>query len=175
MSQAELRKVWLDAGRPGAARFYAAARRADLPIKLADARRFVEAQETRQVFAPSPRSRGRVTSTRQDDKWQADILDFKQMDASQNGGMRNVLMVVDVFTRFLWAVPMEDKAGETVADAFEAVLRTNGGGPAEVDTLGGTEFGATFDALLENTTSRTARKASTTRTPWRSSMPLSSD
>ena len=51
MSEAELRAVWLEAGRPGVDKFYAAALRGGLAIKRKDAQDFVKKQETRQVFA----------------------------------------------------------------------------------------------------------------------------
>jgi hypothetical protein len=99
MTDAQLRKVWLDAGRPGVARFRAVAQRAGYPIKLAEARQFVQAQETRQVFAPAPASKGHVTAARLDDKWQADLIYFKQADVKENKGMRVALLVTDVFSR----------------------------------------------------------------------------
>ncbi len=54
MSEAELRTVWLEAGRPGVDKFFAAALRGGLAIKRKDAQEFVKKQETRQVFAPGP-------------------------------------------------------------------------------------------------------------------------
>ena len=149
MTDAQLRKVWLDAGRPGVARFRAVAQRAGYPIKLADARQFVQAQETRQVFAPTPASKGHVTAARLDDKWQADLIDFKQADVKENKGMRVALLVTDVFSRFSWVELLPDKAAATVAKAFEEIMRRSARKPAEVDSDGGTEFGRVFDEMLE--------------------------
>jgi hypothetical protein len=149
MTDAELRKVWLDARRPGVARFRAVAQRAGYPLKLAEARQFVEAQGTRQVFVPAPQSKGHVTAARLDDKWQVDLIDFKQADAKENKGMRVALLVTDVFSRFSWVELLPDKAAATVAKAFEAILRKSGRKPAEVDSDGGTEFGRVFDDMLE--------------------------
>ena len=70
------------------------------------------------------------------------------MDASKNNGYKNVLVVVDVFSRFAWAIPMESKTTEAVVEAFEGILR-GGRKPAEVDTVGGLEFGARFTSILE--------------------------
>jgi transposase InsO family protein len=149
MTDAQLRKVWLDAGRPGIARFRAVAQRAGYPIKLAEARQFIQSQETRQIFAPTPASKGHVTAARLDDKWQADLIDFKQANAKENEGNRVVLIVTDVLSRYTWAEPLADKAAETVAKAFEAIMRKTGRKPAEVDSDGGNEFGRVFDEMLE--------------------------
>ena len=148
MSEAELRTVWLEAGRPGVDKFYAAALRGGLAIKRKDAQEFVKKQETRQVFAPGPVSSGNVTASRIDDRWQVDLIDWKQMDASKNNGYKNVLVVVDVFSRFAWAIPMENKTTEVVVNALEGIMR-GGRKPSEVDTDGGLEFGARFTSFLE--------------------------
>ena len=148
MSEEELRKVWLEAGRPGVDKFYAAALRSRLVVTRKTAQEFVRKQETRQVFAPGPVSSGRVTAARLDDLWQVDLIDWKQMDASKNNGYKNVLVVVDVFSRFAWAIPLESKTTEAVTEAFEGILR-GGRKPAEVDTDGGLEFGARFTSFLE--------------------------
>ena len=71
------------------------------------------------------------------------------MDTSKNEGYQNVLVVVDVFSRFAWAVPMESKTIEATTNAFEGIMRESGRKPSEVDTDGGLEFGAKFTSFLE--------------------------
>jgi hypothetical protein len=94
-------------------------------------------------------SKGHVTAARLDDKWQADLVDFKQADAKENKGMRVALLVTDVFSRYSWVELLPDKAAATVAKGFEAILRKSGRKPAEVDSDGGTEFSRVFDEMLE--------------------------
>ncbi len=148
MSEEELRAVWLEAGRPGVGKFYAAVLRSRLPVTRKAAEEFVKKQETRQVFVPGPTSSGRVTAARLDDRWQVDLINWKQMDASKNNGFKNVLVVVDVFSRYAWAVPMESKTTEEGVKTFEGILRGSGRKPFEVDTDGGLEFGARFTSFL---------------------------
>ena len=95
MSEKQLKQVWLESGRPGIAKLYAAAARAGLPATRRAIVNFIKAQETRQIFAPAPRSNGRVVSTRIDDTWQADLIDFKRMDEKKNEGCRVVSVIVD--------------------------------------------------------------------------------
>ena len=149
MTEAQLREVWVDAGRPGIAKLYAAARRKNLDATLANVRSFVKAQESRQIFAPGPASSGKVSSSRLDDRWQADVIDWKQMDAEKNKGMKNTLVVVDVFSRFVWAVPLPSKSPEEVTRAFRSILKVSRRTPAEVDSDGGAEFGGVFDDMLD--------------------------
>jgi len=146
---AQLRTVWDEAGRPGAAKLYDAARRKGLDVSRAAAAAFVKGQETRQVFAPGPRSQGRVTATGVDDRWQVDLIDWKQMDPGKNQGFRNVLIAVDVFSRFAWAVPMKEKTQKAAIAALRSIMDKSGRKPAEVDSDAGQEFGSAFDAMLE--------------------------
>ena len=149
MSEEELRTVWIEQGRPGVEKLYAAALRAGLEVKRQTVQAFVKSQGTKQIFGPGPKSDGKVTATRVDDRWQADLIDFKQMDSSLNKGFKNILVVVDVFSRFAWAVPMETKSAEATAKAFGSILES-GRKPSELDTDGGLEFsGGTFEAFLE--------------------------
>ncbi len=67
MSEEQLRAVWLEAGRPGVDKFYAAVLRSDMAVRRQAAQEFVKRQETTQVFAPGPKSGGRVTATRAGD------------------------------------------------------------------------------------------------------------
>ena len=147
--EVQLRTIWIESGRPGAAKLYAAARRRGLDVKRPVVDAFVKQQETRQVFAPAPKSQGKVTATNLDDRWQADLIDWKQMDATQNKGFKNVLVVVDVFSRYAWAVPMESKSQEDAVKAFGKVLWTSGRKPAEINSDGGQEFGAAFTEFVE--------------------------
>ena len=75
--QEELREPWVESGRPGVAKLLAAVRRQGLAVSKSDVESFVRRQETRQVFAPGPKSGGKVTASGIDDRWQADALDLK--------------------------------------------------------------------------------------------------
>ena len=77
-----------------------------------------------------------MTATGVDDRWQVDLIDWKQMDASQNNGVRNVLLAVDVFSRSVWAVPMESKTQEATVAALRGVFATSGRKPARSTATG---------------------------------------
>jgi hypothetical protein len=150
------------------AKLYTAVRKRGLDVSRADVDAFVKKQETRQVFAPAPKSQGKVTATNIDDRWQVDIIDWKQMDAAQNKGFKNVLVVVDVFSRFAWAVPKESKSQDDTIKALGKILKTSKRKPVEVDSDSGQEFGAAFTEFLEGKDiARRTKQPGHTRTPWR--------
>ena len=61
-SLARLRVIWQAAGRPGQAKFRAAASRKGLNLSVKKAANFVRSQPIAQAFVPAPRSEGKVTS-----------------------------------------------------------------------------------------------------------------
>ena len=45
-----------------------------------------------------------------------------QQFSKWNKGYRYLLMVLDVFSKYGWIVPLKDKKGETVAEAFKKIF-----------------------------------------------------
>ena len=60
----------------------------------------------------------KVYSNGIDDIWSADLVDMSSY-SKQNKHYKYLLMVIDVFSKYGWIVPIKNKKGETVADAFK--------------------------------------------------------
>ena len=58
-----------------------------------------------------------------DAQWQADLADMQSI-AMQNGGMRYLLTVIDVFFKFAWAIPVHSKNAKSLTAVFGQVLTT---------------------------------------------------
>ena len=86
---------------------------------------------------PPPVYKGNVTSGRIDDRWAADLLSFASRPATRDKIYRHVLLVQDIFSRYLWAAPLPSTAW--ARSAFEGIL-DQGRKPRELNTDGGTEF-----------------------------------
>ena len=56
-----------------------------------------------------------------DAQWEADLADMQGI-ARQNGGMRYMFTVIDVFSMFAWAVPVHSKDAKAITAAFDQVL-----------------------------------------------------
>ena len=76
----DLQAIYNISGRPGAAKLRDAARRRGLNVSLKEAQNFVRGQSAAQVFAAPPQADGKVTGPELNQRWQADLLDFKQQD-----------------------------------------------------------------------------------------------
>ena len=85
-----------------------------------------------------------------DAQWQADLADM-QGTARQNGGMRYLLTVIDVFSKFAWAVPVHSKGAKAITAAFKQVLTiANPRHPKHLQTDKGKEFfNSKFQTLMK--------------------------
>ena len=83
-------------------------------------------------------------------QWQTDLADMQCID-KQNGGMRYLLTVIDVFSKFAWAIPVHSKDAKAITTAFVQVLTTaNLRYPQRLQTDKGKEFfNSDFQALIK--------------------------
>ena len=78
-----------------------------------------------------------VVSKNVDDIWAADLVEMQSFSKS-NKGYKYILMVIDVFSKFGWAVPLKTKTGLAVEDALRKIFKKNE--PAMLWTDKGKEF-----------------------------------
>lgn len=99
--------------------------------------------------APVQFKRNPILVANMDDQWQADLL-FLDNLGKFNEGMKIILIVIDVVSRFMWVEPMKTKTGVSTTAAFEAILeRASPRKPKKLQTDKGTEFlNSTFQSML---------------------------
>ena len=57
-----------------------------------------------------------------------------------NNGFRFLLCVVDVFSKYAWVVPLKDKKGVSIVDAFQKILDKSRRKPNKIWVNKGSEF-----------------------------------
>jgi hypothetical protein len=79
---------------------------------------FLEDQSTYQLHKPAKKKFAfrKTMASYVDQQWQADLVDMQAFE-KQNKGYKYILTVIDVFSRFAWAMPLKTKRGE-VKDLF---------------------------------------------------------
>ena len=82
-----------------------------------------------------------------DDTWAADLVEMQPF-ARFNNGIKYILMIIDVFSKYGWAVPLKSKSGIGVAEAFTKIFKTNK--PKMLWTDKGKEFYNTYVAKVLN-------------------------
>ena len=53
--------------------------------------------------------------------WDADLADM-QLIRTFNKKLRFLLCVIDLFSKYAWGLPLKDKKGVTIANAFQNIL-----------------------------------------------------
>ena len=57
-----------------------------------------------------------------DEIWAVDSIDMKAF-SKDNNGIKYLLTVIDIFSKFVWIVPLKRKTGQEVANAFPRILK----------------------------------------------------
>ena len=80
-------------------------------------------QLTRELHKPIIRNLKKKTvySGSRDNIWGADLADT-QLISKFNKGFRLLLCVIDIFSKYAWVVPLKDKKGITIVNAFQKIL-----------------------------------------------------
>jgi len=105
-------------------------------VASAERRRLVE-----ELHAPARRNfpRRRVIVRGYDDLWQADIVEMHPYSRF-NKGYHYILTVIDVLSKYAWAVPLKSKSGSETANAIAEIIRKSGRHPKNLQTDMGKEF-----------------------------------
>ena len=80
----------------------------------------------------------RVVVNGVDEIWAADLIDMQSF-AKCNGGIKYLLTVIDVFSKYGWIVPLKSKTGAEVAEAFNTIFK-EGRRPGKLWVDKGKEF-----------------------------------
>ena len=64
----------------------------------------------------------KVYSTLKDNIWGVDLADM-QLLSKYNKGIRFLLCVIDIFSKYAWVVPLKDKKGISIVKAFQSILK----------------------------------------------------
>ena len=99
--------------------------------------------------------RERIIPLYKDETWSADLIDKSSLN-KYNNKYKFILAVIDIFTKYAWAIPLKNKSGLSITNGFKIVLGEGPQGGSEsrkaekiwVDR--GSEFyNKTFKSLLK--------------------------
>ena len=74
-----------------------------------------------------------------DNIWLADLADM-QLISKFNERFRFLLCVIDIYTKYAWVIPLKDKKGITITDAFQKMLKKSNRKPNKIWVDKGSEF-----------------------------------
>ena len=129
-----------------------------IPFNNREVDRLVRGETTRQVQAPTYKFDGKIAASDLNSRWFADLIDFTAAPSADTGkdvglrptasGERYILVVQDVFSRFLYTEALLSKSPATVADAFQKILDRASAVPKSLMSDKGAEFGEPFPGCV---------------------------
>ena len=78
-------------------------------------------------------------SSFKDNIWGADLADMQLM-SKYNKGIRYLLCVIDLFSKYAFVVPLKDKEGTFIVNAFQSILNNSKRKPNKMWVDQGSEF-----------------------------------
>ena len=83
--------------------------------------------------------------------WSIDLADFSDYKTSNNKGNRYIFVIVDNYSKYLWAVPLKNKYSQTITNEFSNILTTSKRKPLKIESDRGAEFcNSIFQSFLKN-------------------------
>ena len=120
--------------------------------------KLVRREAVRQVQAPAYKFDGKIAAHGINDRWFCDLVDFTAApsDRGKRTGLVEtkegevyILVVQDVFSRFLWTEALTSKQPGVVAKAFEDIMTRAGAKPKSCTSDLGPEFQGPFAEALK--------------------------
>ena len=81
----------------------------------------------------------KVCSSFKDNIWGVDLADI-QLLSTFNKGFRFLLYVIDIFSKYAWVIPLKDKKGISIVNAFQIILKESNRKPNKIWVDKGSEF-----------------------------------
>ena len=66
-------------------------------------------------------SRRKVYSSFRDNIWDVDLADMQSL-SKYNKGIKYLLCAIDLFSKYAWVVPLKDKRGISIVNAFQKII-----------------------------------------------------
>ena len=99
-------------------------------------------------FTPPNLRQGRVPASDIHDRWMADLADLSAQPSGGESPYQYILVVLNVFSKQLWARALRSRTAAAVTDAFKEILQGQRP-PCRLDTDAGNEFTGVFQTLME--------------------------
>ena len=126
----------------GVQKLFRAARQHGLKIPLNIIKEYLGKQASYSLHKPARKNfkRNPTVVGGIDQQWQADLADMQAI-SRKNKGAKYILTVIDVFSKYAWAIPIQNKGGEEMKKAFELLFKmAHPRKPQKLQTDAGKEF-----------------------------------
>ena len=82
-----------------------------------------------------------------DEIWSIDLADMIDYKISNNKGYRYIFIVIDNYSKYLWAIPLKNKYSQTITNEFSNIITTSKRKPLKTESDRRTEF---YNSIFQN-------------------------
>ena len=82
-----------------------------------------------------------------DEIWSIDLADMIDYKISNDKGYRYLFIIIDNFSKYLWAIPLKNKYSQTITNEFSNILTTSERKPLKLERDRGSEF---YNSIFQN-------------------------
>ena len=103
-----------------------------------------------EIYSTPPRKNfptNKITYNYIDEIWSIDLADFSDYKTSNNKGFRYIFVIIDNFSKYLWAIPLKNKYSQTIAIEFSNIITTAKREPLKIESDRGSEF---YNSIFQN-------------------------
>ena len=103
-----------------------------------------------EIYSTPPRKNyptNKIIYNHVDDIWSIDLADFSDYKTSNNKGFRYIFIIIDNFSKYLWAIPLKNKYSQTITNEFSNILSTSKRKPIKIESDRGSEF---YNSIFQN-------------------------
>lgn len=138
-------------GFGGVNRLFAEAKKVIPALSLETVKKWLQSQSAYTLFKPARKKfkRLRILVSNIDEQWEADLMDMSWLQ-STNSGVKYLLAVIDVFSKYAWVIPLKNKSANSLIEAINTIFK-QGRIPKKLRTDQGKEFkDETFQKLMRD-------------------------
>ena len=89
----------------------------------------------------------RIVYNHIDGIWSVDLADMIDYKISNNKGFRYIFIIIDNYSKYLWAIPLKNKNSKTITDEFSNVLGESERRPLKLESDRGWEW---YNSIFQN-------------------------
>ena len=96
-----------------------------------------------EIYSKPPRKNyptNKIVYNSVDEIWSIDLADFSDYKTSNNKGFRYIFVIIDNYSKYLWAIPLKNKYSQTITEEFSNILTKSKRKPLKIESDRGSEF-----------------------------------
>ena len=96
-----------------------------------------------EIYSKPPRRNyptNKIVYNHIDEIWSIDLADFSDYKTTNNEGFRYIFIIIDNFSKYLWAIPLKNKYSQTITNEFSNILIKSKRKPVKIESDRGSEF-----------------------------------